>query len=127
MHYLYVGYYVDDKTFTEILDRKINNMSVARQKFEYNIIRGFHEQLGDDVSFVSYVPTDGKDLATIIANIVGKEVVFEIPDAVEAAGYSTATKARLDGHKLQALGWAPRYDIRSGMERTIKIVKDINS
>ena len=68
-----------------------------------------------------------KDLATIIASIVGKEVVFEIPDAVEAAGYSTATKARLDGHKLQALGWAPRYDIRSGMERTIKIVKDINS
>ena len=59
MHYLYVGYYVDDKTFTEILDRKINNMSFARQKFEYNIIRGFHEQLGDDVSFVSYVPTDG--------------------------------------------------------------------
>ena len=64
-----------------------------------------------------------KDLATIIASIVGKEVVFEIPDAVEAAGYSTATKARLDGHKLQALGWAPRYDIRSGMGRTIIILK----
>ena len=66
-----------------------------------------------------------KDLATIIASIVGKEVVFEIPDAVEAAGYSTATKARLDGHKLQSLGWGPRYDIRSGMERTIKILKQL--
>lgn len=66
-----------------------------------------------------------KDLATIIASIVGKEVVFEIPDAVEAAGYSTATKARLDGHKLQSLGWVPRYDIRSGMERTIKILKQL--
>ena len=59
MHYLYVGYYVEDQTFTEILNRKINNMSVARQKFEYNVIRGMHEQLGDNVSFVSYVPTDG--------------------------------------------------------------------
>ena len=65
-----------------------------------------------------------KDLATIIAGINGKEVVFEIPDAVEAAGYSTATKARLDGHKLQALGWMPKYDIKSGMERTISILKE---
>lgn len=66
-----------------------------------------------------------KDLAAIIASINGKEVVFEIPDAVEAAGYSTATKARLDGHKLQALGWKPMYDIKSGMERTIAILKEL--
>ena len=66
-----------------------------------------------------------KDLAAIIAGINGKEVVFEIPDEVEAAGYSKATKARLDGHKLQALGWKPRYDIKSGMERTISILKSL--
>lgn len=65
-----------------------------------------------------------KDLARIIASINGKEVVFEIPDAVEAAGYSTATKARLDGRKLQNLGWEPRYDIQSGIERTIAILKE---
>ena len=38
--------------------------------------------------------------------------VFEIPDVVEAAGYSKATKARLDGSKLKKLGWKPRYDIK---------------
>lgn len=58
MHCLFVGYYVDDTVFNQILERKINNMSVARQKFEYNLIRGLHEQLGGKVSFVSYVPTD---------------------------------------------------------------------
>ena len=63
-----------------------------------------------------------KDLAAIIANYKGKNVVFEIPDSVEAAGYSTATKARLDGHKLASLGWKPRYDIRTGIERTMKIL-----
>lgn len=63
-----------------------------------------------------------KDLAAVIAGINGKEVVFEIPDAVEAAGYSTATKARLDGHKLAALGWKPKYDIKTGLERTIRIL-----
>ena len=63
-----------------------------------------------------------KDLAAIIAGFKGKKVVFEIPDAVEAAGYSTATKARLDGHKLTALGWKPHYDIRAGIERTMRVL-----
>ena len=66
-----------------------------------------------------------KDLAEIIAEIAGKQVVFEIPDAVEAAGYSTATKARLDGSKLKDLGWTAKYDIKSGMERTISILKSL--
>ena len=66
-----------------------------------------------------------KDLAETIAHINDKKVVFEIPDEVEAAGYSTATKARLDGSKLKALGWSPRYSIQSGMERTISILKEL--
>lgn len=66
-----------------------------------------------------------KDLAAIIAGINGKNVVFEVPDALEASGYSKATKARLDGHKLAALGWKPKYDIQSGIERTIAILREI--
>lgn len=65
-----------------------------------------------------------KDLAAVIADIAGKKVVFEIPDAVEAAGYSKATKARLDGNKLKNLGWHAKYDIKSGMERTITILRE---
>lgn len=67
-----------------------------------------------------------KDLAEIIAEIGGKKVVFEMPDAIEAAGYSTATKARLDGRKLRSLGWAPKYDIKSGLKRTLCILKSRN-
>ena len=66
-----------------------------------------------------------KDLAAIIAKTAGREVVFELPDAVEAAGYSTATKARLDGAKLKRLGWQPRYDMTGGLSRTISILKSI--
>ena len=66
-----------------------------------------------------------KDLAAIIAEINGKKVVYEIPDEVEAAGYSKATKARLNGSKLERLGWKPMYDIKSGMKRTIDILKSI--
>ena len=67
-----------------------------------------------------------KDLASIIAEMNGKKVVFELPDAVEAAGYSRATKARLDGSKIRALGWKPMYDIKTGMERTVKILRSID-
>ena len=64
-----------------------------------------------------------KDLAKIIADHAGKQVVFEIPDAVEAAGYSKATKALLDGSKLKMLGWKPFYSILAGIPRTMDILK----
>ncbi|MBP5262395.1 MAG: NAD-dependent epimerase/dehydratase family protein [Clostridiales bacterium] len=64
-----------------------------------------------------------KDLASVIAEHAGRQVVFEIPDAVEAAGYSKATKALLDGSKLKKLGWKPFYTIRDGIPRTIDILK----
>lgn len=63
-----------------------------------------------------------RDLAGIIADIAGRKVIFEIPDAVEAAGYSKATKARLNGSKLKNIGWNPMYSIRDGLERTMKIL-----
>lgn len=66
-----------------------------------------------------------KDLAKIAAGISHTEVVFDIPDAVEKAGYSTATKARLDGSKLKSLGWNMKYDIHAGMERTIGILREV--
>lgn len=64
-----------------------------------------------------------KDLAALIAGYAGRQVVFEVPDGVESAGYSKATKARLDAGKLQALGWSAQYDIKTGVERTIDILK----
>lgn len=65
-----------------------------------------------------------KDLAKIIANQAGKQVVFELPDATESAGYSKVTKARLHSRKLQELGWSAHYDIDAGIRRTIEILKE---
>lgn len=64
-----------------------------------------------------------KDLATIIARYSNKKVVYEIPDKLEASGYSKATKARIDGNKLASLGWKAHYNIEKGIERTIDILK----
>ena len=68
-----------------------------------------------------------KDLAKIIADYAGKKVVFELPDAVEAAGYSKATKAILDASKLRNLGWKARYSMKEGLERTIDILKEMDA
>lgn len=67
-----------------------------------------------------------KDLAKIIADYVDKNVIFELPDVVESAGYSKATKARLDSAKLNKLEWKARYDINTGLRRTIDILKLID-
>lgn len=67
-----------------------------------------------------------KDLANIIAAAVGKKVVFELPDNLEAKGYSRATKARLDGSKLKKLGWSPRFDINRGIIRVIEVLGNTN-
>lgn len=67
-----------------------------------------------------------KDLANVIADIAGKKVVFELPDEVEAAGYSKVTKARIDGSKLKKLGWYAKYDMQSGLNRTIAILSEGN-
>lgn len=64
-----------------------------------------------------------KDLAAILAEIAHKKVIFELPDAVEKAGYSKATKARLDGSKIKTLGWKPMYTIDEGLKRTVEILR----
>jgi nucleoside-diphosphate-sugar epimerase len=64
-----------------------------------------------------------KDAASLLAETAGVKVVFEIPDAVEKAGYSTATKAILDARKIQGLGWKPMYTMEDGLRQTVLIMK----
>ena len=64
-----------------------------------------------------------KDLAKMIADIAGTEVIFDLPDETEAAGFSKATKARLDGGKLKSLGWFILYPLVEGIKKTILVLK----
>lgn len=82
--------------------------------------KGEAYNISDDASDIML-----KDLASIIAGYNNKQVVFEIPDAVESAGYSKATKARLDSTKLNLLGWHAKYDIKTGVYRTLDILNSI--
>lgn len=63
-----------------------------------------------------------RELAQICADWAGKNVVFDLPDAVERAGYSKATRAILNGDKLRTLGWQAEKTITSGITRTLNIL-----
>lgn len=62
-----------------------------------------------------------RNLAQMIAEQSGVQVVFELPSQLEAEGYSKATKALLDSKKLNCLGWKPHWNIEEGISRTIAI------
>jgi len=47
---------------------------------------------------------------------------FEIPDAAEQKGYSTATKALLDTGKIAALGFRPLTHMREGLDKTVRFI-----
>ncbi|MBD5445328.1 MAG: NAD-dependent epimerase/dehydratase family protein [Lachnospiraceae bacterium] len=61
-----------------------------------------------------------KQITEWLAEDNGVKVIFEIPDAAEQAGYSTATKALLDIDKISELGWKPLVHMREGLVRTVK-------
>ena len=60
-----------------------------------------------------------RDLAKTIADIAGTEVIFDLPNETEAAGFSKATKARLDGRKLKELGWSISVHLNEGIQKTL--------
>lgn len=67
-----------------------------------------------------------KYLAAVLAKTSGREVVFELPNELEKRGYSTATKAMLNSEKLNELGWSAKYDIKQGLNQTVKILQSQN-
>jgi len=66
-----------------------------------------------------------RELAQRIARCAGKQVVFQLPDAMEQKGYSPAMKALLDSSKLRALGWSADYDIAEGIRETVGILREL--
>lgn len=67
-----------------------------------------------------------KDLAGLVAEAGGVKVIFDLPDAQEAAGYSKATLALMDGAKARGLGWSARFNIEAGIIATMNQLRVID-
>ena len=64
-------------------------------------------------------------LLTNSMGVEGTATADAVIAAVEAAGYSKATKAVLDTTKLKALGWTSMYDMTDGLHHTIEILREV--
>lgn len=65
-----------------------------------------------------------KELASLVAESCGVEVVFDLPDEVENAGYSKATLALMNPEKAKSLGWQAECDIKHGILETVKFFQE---
>lgn len=68
-----------------------------------------------------------KQITEYLAEDNGMKVVFDIPDAAEQKGYSTATKALLAIEKIEALGWQAETHMREGLRKTVYELKHSKS
>ncbi|MBQ3239683.1 MAG: NAD-dependent epimerase/dehydratase family protein [Akkermansia sp.] len=64
-----------------------------------------------------------RELAEMIAGMVGRKVVFDLPDKTEQAGFSKATKAVMDSSKLKALGWVPFFSLKEGIANCLSVMR----
>lgn len=65
-----------------------------------------------------------REMAGIVAGIGGTTVRFDLPDALEASGFSKVTTSRLDNHKIMSLGWKAAYPLDRGLHRTIQLLQE---
>ncbi|WP_312336623.1 NAD-dependent epimerase/dehydratase family protein [Anaerospora hongkongensis] len=68
-------------------------------------------------------PMSLREIAECIAKLVGQQVVFDLPDANEQKGFSKVMIGIMDSKKVQALGWKPYDNLKSGITKTIQILK----
>lgn len=64
-----------------------------------------------------------RDITRYIADINNRKVIFQLPEAAENKGFSKVTVGVMTPAKLQKLGWEPFDDLKSGVGKTIKILK----
>ena len=65
-----------------------------------------------------------REYAQTLADVSGVKLRFELPDEIEAKGFSKPADSILDGKKLQMLGWKALYGIKEGLNNTFLIRKD---
>ena len=131
----------DSKAISQFILKALNKEDIVLKSegkqfysftYVYDAVYGLFTVLLNGVSGEAYnianISSDItlRDLASAIADVVGKKVVFEIPNETESKGFSKATKARLDSKKIEEIGYKPKYDIKNGVKRTIDILLEVD-
>lgn len=126
----------DTKAMSQFMERALAGENIVlkspgRQRYSYcyvmDAVSGILKVLlqGEDgAAYNIAAPDEGLtlgDYAGWIAQLAGKQVVFQIE---ENASVSKATYALLDTRKLEQLGWKALYSVREGLSRTYRIYRE---
>lgn len=66
-----------------------------------------------------------REIAEYVSSLASRKVVFELPNDTQAKGFSKAVNAIMPNEKLRGLGWTPKDDTRSGVKKTVEILRSI--
>ena len=66
-----------------------------------------------------------REIAEYISGLNGRKVIFELPNEIQRKGFSNSVNGIMTNDKLRALGWLPKDDTRSGVKKTVEILKSI--
>ena len=67
------------------------------------------------------------DFAYLTAELSDKNVRFELSSLLNDDEQTPITRAVLDSHKIEALGWKSQFRPREGIGHTLKILKDLKN
>ncbi len=65
-----------------------------------------------------------RELAETIAEIGGKKVVIDMPDADEKKGFNVVSKSVYSTVKLESLGWNSKTNISNGLKHTLNLYEE---
>ncbi len=66
-----------------------------------------------------------REIAENIAAAVGRKVIFDLPDEIEASGFSKVSVGVMNTKKLQRLGWRAFDDVISGTKKTVIMLREL--
>lgn len=132
----------DSKAHAQFIKNALNNENIVLKS--EGKPRRTYLSVFDTVSAMIKIMLDGKsgeaynvsseksivsiaEVAKAAAGIAGTEVIFDLPDEIEKRGFSAPQNCILDSKKLSMLGWQADYDLNSGLELTINILKDLQN
>lgn len=66
-----------------------------------------------------------KTFASIVCATKNKQVLFDLPSDFEKQSFSKVVRQVLSAKKLEGLGWNAMYDLKAGVESTMRILEEV--
>lgn len=129
----------DSKAHAQFIRNALNHENIVlkskgeqRRTYCYVIdaVSGMFKVLFDGVKGEVYNISNEKSVASIAdvahacAEIAGTKVIFDMPDEIEAKGFSRSQDCILDNTKLKNLGWSAKISLLDGLMETIGYLEE---